>query len=201
MAKSSRFIRIDEDVLLEFIYHDQSNPNEVKIENDNNGSQLKYLNTVDGDDSASRFLIHELGADVVEFTVTTSNGYVVINGFASRQLLLKNGKTYKFDLSDPSINNIAGFNIPNGNGYVSGQNYIYTPTTNGAYSYEYSNLAGVAFIGGQIEVSDRASSLFSVPAAETGNDIKTAPGQSGRWYAVPTSINGQMALLLSLIHI
>lgn len=195
MAKSSRFIRIDEDVLLEFIYHDQSNPNEVKIENDNNGSQLKYLNTVDGDDSASRFLIHELGADVVEFTVTTSNGYVVINGFASRQLLLKNGKTYKFDLSDASIDNIAGFNIPNGNGYVSGQNYIYTPTTNGAYSYEYFNLAGVAFIGGQIEVSDRASSLFSVPTAETGNDIKTAPGQSGRWYAVPTSINGQMALL------
>ena len=73
MAKSSRFLRIDEDVLLEFIYHDQSTPDLVKIENDNNGSQLKYLNTVDGDDSASRFLIHELGADVVEFTISWSH--------------------------------------------------------------------------------------------------------------------------------
>lgn len=195
MAKSSRFLRIDDDVLMEFIYHDQSNVDLVKIENDNNGSQLKYLNTVDGDDSASRFLIHELGADVVEFTVTTSNGYVVINNFASRQLLLANGKTYKFDLTDSSINNPAGFNIPNGNGYLVGQIYIYTPTTNGKYSYEYSNLAGTAFIGGQIEVSNRANSLFSVPLAETGNDIKTGAGEIGRYYAVPAGIEGTMALL------
>lgn len=195
MAKSSRFLRIDDDVLMEFIYHDQSNVDLVKIENDNNGSQLKYLNTVDGDDSASRFLIHELGADVVEFTVTTSNGYVVINNFASRQLLLANGKTYKFDLTDSSINNPAGFNIPNGNGYLVGQIYIYTPTTNGKYSYEYSNLTGTAFIGGQIEVSNRANSLFSVPLAETGNDIKTGAGEIGRYYAVPVGIEGTMALL------
>lgn len=195
MAKSSRFLRIDDDVLMEFIYHDQSNVDLVKIENDNNGSQLKYLNTVDGDDSASRFLIHELGADVVEFTVTASNGYVVINNFASRQLLLANGKTYKFDLTDSSINNPAGFNIPNGNGYLVGQIYIYTPTTNGKYSYEYSNIAGTAFIGGQIEVSNRANSLFSVPLAETGNDIKTGAGEIGRYYAVPAGIEGTMALL------
>ena len=195
MAKSSRFLRIDEDVLLEFIYHDQSTPDLVKIENDNNGSQLKYLNTVDGDDSASRFLIHELGADVVEFTVTTSNGYVVINNFASRQLLLANGKTYKFDLTDSSIDNIAGFNIPNGNGFLVGSIYVYTPTTNGKYSYEYSNLAGTNFIGGEIEVSNRASSLFSVPLAQTGNDIKTAAGESGRYYAVPAGIEDTWALL------
>lgn len=195
MAKSSRFLRIDDDVLMEFIYHDQSNVDLVKIENDNNGSQLKYLNTVDGDDSASRFLIHELGADVVEFTVTVSNGYVVINNFASRQLLLANGKTYKFDLTDSSINNPAGFNIPNGNGYLVGQIYIYTPTTNGKYSYEYSNLTGTTFIGGQIEVSNRANSLFSVPLAETGNDIKTGAGEIGRYYAVPAGIEGTMALL------
>ena len=195
MAKSSRFLRIDDDVLMEFIYHDQSNVDLVKIENDNNGSQLKYLNTVDGDDSASRFLIHELGADVVEFTVTTSNGYVVINNFASRQLLLANGKTYKFDLTDSSIDNPAGFNIPNGNGYLVGQIYIYTPTTNGKYSYEYSNLTGTTFIGGQIEVSNRANSLFSVPLAETGNDIKTGAGEIGRYYAVPAGIEGTMALL------
>jgi hypothetical protein len=195
MAKSSRFLRIDDDVLMEFIYHDQSNVDLVKIENDNNGSQLKYLNTVDGDDSASRFLIHELGADVVEFTVSASNGYVVINNFASRQLLLANGKTYKFDLTDSSIDNIAGFNIPNGNGFLVGSIYVYTPTTNGKYSYEYTDLSGFEFIGGQIEVSNRANSLFSVPVAQTGNDIKTAAGESGRYYAVPGGIDGTWALL------
>lgn len=195
MAKSSRFLRIDEDVLLEFIYHDQSNANEAMIENDNNGSQLKYLNVVEGDNSASRFLINELGDDVVEFTVAISNGYVVINGFASRQLLLRNGKTYKFDLTDLSIDNINGFNIPGGNGYLTGQIYVYSPTTNGNYRYEYTNLAGKEFIGGQIEVSNRASSLFSTPHAQTGNDIKTAPGESGRYYAVPTEIDNTLALL------
>jgi len=195
MAKSSRFLRIDEDVLLEFIYHDQSNPDVVKIENDNNGTQIKYLNTVNGDDSASRFLISELGADVVEFTVTTTSGYVVINQFASRQLLLRNGKTYKFDLTDLSIDNITGFNIPGGAGYLVGSIYVYTPTTNGNFQYEYEDLAGTTFIGGQIEVSNRASSLFSVPEAQTGNDIKTAPGESGRYYAVPTDNPSTYALL------
>lgn len=195
MAKSSRFVKLDEDVLLEFMYHDQSEPDLVKIENDNNGSQIKYLDTVDGDTSASRLLIHELGSAVVEFTVTTSNSFVVINSFASRALLLKNGSTYKFDLSDTSINNLAGFNIPGGGGFLSGTTYIYTPTTNGKYAYTYTNLAGVEFTGGEIQVSDRASSLFSVPFAETGNDIRTAPGQSGRYYAVPTDEASTWALL------
>ena len=199
MAKSSRFVKLDDDILLEFMYHDQSNPDLVRIENDNNGSQIKYLNTDDADDSASRFLIHELGSDVVEFTVTTSDGFVVINNFASRMLLLKNGSTYKFDLSDASIDKKSGFNIPGGNGYLSQSGsiytYIYTPTTNGKYAYEYSNLAGIDFIGGEIQVSDRASSLFSVPLADTGNDIRTAPGQSGRYYAVPTQEAGTWALL------
>jgi hypothetical protein len=195
MAKSSRFVKLDEDILLEFMYHDQSQPDLVKIENDNNGSQIKYLDTVDGDTSASRFLIHELGSAVVEFTVTTSNGFVVINNFASRMLLLKNGSTYKFDLSDGTINNPAGFNIPGGNGFLSGTTYIYTPTTNGKYGYEYTNLAGTQFNGGEIQVSDRASSLFSVPLADTGNDIRTGAGQSGRYYAVPTDEAGTWALL------
>ena len=195
MAKSSRFVKLDEDILLEFIYHDQSQPDLVKIENDNNGSQIKYLDTVDGDTSASRFLIHELGAYVVEFVVTTSNGFVAINNFASRMLLLKNGSTYKFDLSDISINNPAGFNIPGGNGYLTGTTYIYTPTTNGKYAYEYSNLASTVFNGGEIQVSDRASSLFSVPLSDTGNDIRTGAGQSGRYYAVPTSEASTFALL------
>lgn len=197
MAKSSRFVKLDEDILLEFMYHDQSTPDLVKIENDDNGSQIKYLNTVDGNNSASRFLIHELGANVVEFTVEVSNGFVVINNFASRMLLLKNGSTYKFDLSDITINNPAGFNIPGGNGYLSGSGttYIYTPTTNGKYAYEYTNLASTQFTGGEIQVSDRASSLFSVPLADTGNDIRTGAGQSGRYYAVPTDEAGTWALL------
>ncbi len=200
MAKSSRFVKLDDDVLLEFMYHDQSTPDLVKIENDNNGSQIKYLDTIDGNTSASRFLIHELGSDVVEFTVTTSDGYIVINNFASRMLLLKNGSTYKFDLSGvidliDTIDNPAGFNIPGGNGYLSGTTYIYNPTTNGKYTYEYSNLAGANFIGGEIQVSDRASSLFSVPLADTGNDIRTGAGQSGRYYAVPTAEASTWALL------
>jgi hypothetical protein len=195
MAKSSRFVKLDDDVLLEFMYHDQSQPDLVKIENDNNGSQIKYLNTVDGDNSASRFLIHELGADVVEFTVTIASGFVVINNFASRMLLLKNGSTYKFDLSDASINNPTGFTIPGGNGYLTGTIYTYTPTTNGKYFYEYTNITGTKLKGGEIQVSDRASSLFSVPLAETGNDIKTGAGQSGRYYAVPTDEANTWALL------
>jgi len=195
MAQSSRFLRIDDDVLLEFIYHDQSNPDLVKIENDNNGSRLKYLNTVDLDDSESRFLINELGVDTVEFTVTIANGFVVINNFASRQLLLKNGKTYKFDLSSVSIDDLTGFNIPGGSGYLSGQKYIYSPSTNGNYRYEYTDLAGTIYTGGQIEVSDKTNSMSSTPFAETGNDIKTAAGESGRYYAVPTNVAGQMALL------
>jgi hypothetical protein len=200
MAKSSRFLKIDEDILLEFIYHDQSNPVLARIENDNNGSQLKYLDTVDGDGSASRFLIHELGADVVEFDVKIASGYVVINNFASRQLLLRNGKTYKFNLSDASINNIQGFNIPNGNGYLIGFTYIYTPTTNGKYKYTYVDLSNTASIGGNIEVSNNANSLFSVPEAQTGNDIKTAPGEVGRYYAVPTGVENTLALLTNSLN-
>ena len=199
MAKSSRFVKLDDDVLLEFMYHDQSTPDLVKIENDDNGSQIKYLNAVDADDIKSRFLIHELGSNVVEFTVTTANGFVVINNFASRMLLLKNGSTYKFLIDDPSIDNVFGFNIPGGNGYISGTGagtvYVYTPTTNGKYGYEYTNLAGTEFNGGEIQVSDRASSLFSVPLADTGNDIRTGAGQSGRYYAVPTDEASTWALL------
>lgn len=195
MAQSSRFLRIDEDVLLEFIYHDPSNPDLVKIENKSTGSRLKYLNTDALDNSASRFLINQLGGDVVEFTVTIANGYVVINNFASRQLLLKNGSTYKFDLSDASVDNIAGFDIPGGGGFLSGQTYIYTPLSNGDFRYEYDNLAGTSFTGGQIEVSDKTTAVSAMPIAETGNDIKTAPGESGRYYAVPTDTDGTMALL------
>ena len=209
MAKSSRFVKLDDDVLLEFMYHDQSTPDLVKIENDDNGSQIKYLNAGGllgnvGPGTNGKFLIHELGAAVVEFTVTTASGFVVINNFASRMLLLKNGSTYKFDLSGivgiiDTIDNPAGFTIPGGNGYLSQSGstytYIYTPTTNGKYAYEYTNLAGTQFIGGEIQVTNRANSLFSVPLADTGNDIRTGEGQSGRYYAVPTDEASTWALL------
>jgi len=197
MAQSSKYAKIDEDILLEFIYHDQNIAaiDDVKIENDDNGSQLKYLNTISGDNSAQRFLIHELGADVVEFTVHIANGYVYINNFASRQLILKNGKTYKFDLSDASIDNLSGFNIPGGAGILSGTQYIYTPTTNGKYEYKYVDSLSVEMIGGEIEVGDKANSLYAIPQQQTGNDIKTAPGESGRFYAVPTDTDSRMALL------
>lgn len=195
MAHSSKFARLDEDVLLEFIYHDQSNPNTVKIENDDNGSQLKYLNTVDGDNSATRMLIHELGSDVVNFNVKVNNGYVYINSFAGRELLLKNGMTYKFDLNDSSIDNQNGFyingvaQIPNG-GIVT-----YSPNTNGTYEYSYTASTTQEFKGGNIKVGNRANSLYAKPEQETGNSIKTAPGEVGRFYAVPTDSEGTLALI------
>ena len=99
MAQSSTYFRIDEDVLLEFIYHDQSNPTLYDIEVDDNGSEIKVLDTVDGDSFSKRHLIHELGGDVVNFDVTYSAGYLAIEGFAARKLLLQVGKSYKFDLS------------------------------------------------------------------------------------------------------
>ena len=197
MAKSSKFARLDEDVLLEFIYHDQNvtSVDDVKIENDENGSQLKYLDTIDGNIDATRFLIHELGADVVNFTVDVANGYVYINNFASRQLLVKNGKTYKFDLSNANIDNPSGFTIPGVTTSLNGTVLTFTPNTNGSYRYEYVDSNGTTFIGGEIVVGNRANSLYATPEQETGNSIKTAPGEVGRFYAVPTAQENEWALL------
>lgn len=197
MAQSSKFARIDEDILVEFIYHDQNvaNVDNAKIENDDNGSQLKYLNLVDGDDSADRFLIHELGSDVVNFDVKIGNGFVYINNFASRELILKNGNTYKFNLSDSSIDNINGFQIQGGTTQLTGTVLTFTPNTNGTYSYTYQNLAGDSSAGGSISVGNKANSLYATPTQETGNSIKTAPGESGRYYAVPTEDDNVFALL------
>lgn len=194
MAQSSKFARLDEDVLLEFIYHDQSATDNAKIENDENGSQLKYLNT-SNTNSADRMLIHELGSDVVNFTVNVANGYVYVNNFASRELILKNGMTYKFDLNDASIDNQSGFYI-NGIAYTPNNGVVkYQPNTNGTYTYYYKNAAGTSFIGGNLVVGDRANSLYAKPEQETGNTIKTAPGEVGRYYAVPTDNADTLALL------
>lgn len=197
MAQSSKFLRLDDDILMEFMYHDQhvDYVDDAKIENDDNGSQFKFLNTVDGDNSSSRFLIHELGADVVNFTVKIQNGYVYINDFASRQLVLKNGKTYKFDLSDSSIDNPSGFVINGTTTQLSGNTYIYTPGNNGRFEYTYTDLSSTDAIGGEINVGNRANPLFAEPDQETGNSIKTATGEIGRYYAVPSSTSGRWGLL------
>ena len=109
MAQSSRFFRIDEDILLEFIYHDQGDAEKYRIEVDDNGSEVMFLDTVDQNPFQPRHLINELGSAVVNFDVTVISGYLAVENFAARTLLLQNGKTYKFDLS--GLANPADFTI------------------------------------------------------------------------------------------
>ena len=174
MAKSSRYFRIDEDVLLEFIYHDQSNPDATKIEVDDNGSEVKFLDTVKNVTTAPRHLINELGSDVVNFDVTTNSGYLSVENFAARTLLLQNGKTYKFDLS--AVDNPGDFTISGSLGIYSysGTTMIgqYIPNQNGMIEYNYPDL-----IGGKIIVDTRANPLFSTPDEVTGNDINQPIGR------------------------
>ena len=68
MAQASKYARLDQDVLLEFIYHDQNvaTLSNYQIEIDDNGSHLLALDTT-ASSSDSRHLIHELGALVVNF--------------------------------------------------------------------------------------------------------------------------------------
>lgn len=197
MAKSSKFLRLDKDVLLEFIYHDQSNPSMSTIEIDNNGSHIKFLNTDALDDSKTRYLIHELGGDVVNFTVTTISSYVSVNNFARRELQLQNGKTYIFDVSalaDPTSFSIsAGGSVTyNLNGTIT-----YVPNTNGNYNYSYvDTINNLTYSGGSIVVSDKANPLFSTPEQETGNTIKTGVGEVGRYYAIQHNSDGTNFALL-----
>ena len=78
MAQSSRYFRIDEDILLEFIYHDQGDLDKYKIEVDDNGSEVMFLDTVDQNPTAARHLLNELGSAVVNFDVTVNNGYIAV---------------------------------------------------------------------------------------------------------------------------
>lgn len=197
MAKSSKFLRLDKDVLLEFMYHDQSNTSMSTIEIDNNGSHIKFLNTDVSDNSKTKYLIHELGGDVVNFTVTTTGIYVSINNFARRELQLQNGKTYIFDVSalvDPTSFTIsAGGSITtNPNGTIT-----YVPNTNGNYTYSYTDtINNIVYSGGSIVVSDKANPLFSTPDQETGNTIKTGVGEVGRYYAIQNNSDGTNFALL-----
>jgi len=206
MAQSSKYALIDEDVLVEFIYHDQSALPLAEIENDNNGSQLKFLN-INSTANTPKYLVHELGSAVVNFTVKSTGTSIVINNFATRELQLRNGRTYKFNLNDASINNAAGFKIaqpgnPNA-GILTGAGtapdpYIYTyiPSTNGTYTYDYTDSAGITdFTEGVITVANKANSLYAEPVQQTHNNIETATGQSGRYLAVPSTQANQFALV------
>ena len=174
MAKSSRYFRIDEDVLLEFIYHDQSNPDATKIEVDDNGSEVKFLDTVKNSPLYTRHLINELGSDVVNFDVTINSGYLSIENFAARTLLLQNGKTYKFDLS--ALPDPGSFQITGALGMYSYSDVTkigqYIPNQNGVIEYKYTGL-----IGGKIIIDTRANPLFSTPDEVTGNDINQPLGR------------------------
>ena len=182
MAQASKYARLDQDVLLEFIYHDQNvaTLSNYQIEIDDNGSHLLALNTT-ASSSDSRHLIHELGALVVNFDVTESATAVLIENFASRALTLANGKTYKFDVS--ALTTPSDFKIlddtNNQVGSLASNIYTFIPTTNGSYTYVYSDLNG-----GNITVQNTANPLYATADEETGNDIKTGAGQPGRYQAV-----------------
>ena len=174
MAQSSRYYYIDSDVMLEFIYHDQSEADKYKIEVDDNGSEVKFLNTVDNNPFETRHLINELGSAVVNFEVTSVSGFLAVENFAARTLLLQNGKTYKFDLSaldSPSLFTISGtngiFNYSSTTDIAS-----FTPNQNGIIEYTYDGL-----IGGKIIIDTRANPLFADPDETTGNDINQIIGR------------------------
>ena len=191
MAESSRYFRIDQDILLEFIYHDQGDLEKYRIEVDDNGSEVKFLDTMKGDSSSTRHLISELGSAVVNFDVTVMSGYLAVENFAARTLLMQNGKTYKFDLSalpQPEL-----FAISDSLGVYSYSAITniaeYTPVMNGTASYTYPDL-----IGGKAIVDTRANPLFATPDEETGNDINQT---IGRYHAinVPGADKTKYALL------
>ena len=191
MAQSSKYARLDQDVLLEFIYHDQTVATiaNYQIEIDNNGSHVKALNTTTST-SDTRHLIHELGSNVVNFDITTSGAYVLVENFASRPLTLENGKTYKFNLAtlaDPTLFTISG----GGSAILLGSVLTYTPTVNGIYQYTYDD-----FIGGKITVQNTANPLYATADEETGNDIKTGVGQVERYQAVSADTAGSKYALL-----
>lgn len=190
MAQSSRYYYLDSDILLEFIYHDQGNPSKYQIEVDDNGSEVKFLDTVKGNTAQKRHLINELGSAVVNFDVTEVSGFLSVENFASRTLLLQNGKTYKFNLSQ--LTNASLFTISGSLGIYSYSDVTkiaqFTPTQNGLVDYSYEGL-----IGGKIIVDTRANPLFANPDENTGNDINQT---IGRYHAVNTdNTNTKYALL------
>ena len=188
MAESSRYYKIDKDVLLEFIYHDQGDGAPYEIEVDDNGSEIKILNTVQGDSTQTRHLIHELGSAVVNFDVTLDGDFIAIEQFAARTLLLEAGKTYKFELSALG-NEISNFEITKTNsnidlGILSGTVLTFEPTVTGNYEYKVDG-----YTGGSIVVGNVANPLFATPDEDTGNSIITGSGTIERYHAVNVNEN------------
>ncbi len=188
MAESSRYYKIDKDVLLEFIYHDQGDGAPYEIEVDDNGSEIKILNTVQGDSTQTRHLIHELGSAVVNFDVTLDGDFIAIEQFAARTLLLEAGKTYKFELSALG-NEISNFEITKTNsnidlGILSGTVLTFEPTVTGDYEYKVDG-----YTGGSIVVGNVANPLFATPDEDTGNSIVTGSGTIERYHAVNVNEN------------
>lgn len=190
MAQSSRYFYLDSDILLEFIYHDQGNPSKYQIEVDDNGSEVKFLDTIKGDYTQERHLINELGSAVVNFDVTEVSGYLSVENFAARTLLLQNGKTYKFNLSQLTNPNL--FSISGSLGIYSYSDTTkiaqFTPNQNGIIEYSCEG-----FIGGKIIVDTRANPLFANPDENTGNDINQT---IGRYHAVQSDDSGTKYALL-----
>ena len=190
MAQSSRYFYLDSDILLEFIYHDQSNPSKYQIEVDDNGSEVKFLDTVKGNPFAKRHLINELGSAVVNFDVTENSGYISVENFAARTLLLQSGKTYKFNLSE--LTNPELFQISGALGIYSYSNVTkigqFTPNQTGTIEYTCGDL-----IGGKIIIDTRANPLFANPDENTGNDINQT---IGRYHAVQSDASGTRYALL-----
>ena len=182
MAESSRYYKIDRDVLLEFVYHDQANPEKHEIEVDDNGSEIMILDTVKDDFTQTRHLIHELGSAVVNFDVTLDGGYIAIEQFAARTLILEVGKTYKFNLEALQGDKL-NFTITGGNNAsgLTGDIYTYIPVALGSFQYKLLNSNQ---IGGKIDVRNVANPLFATPDEDTGNSIITGAATIERYHAV-----------------
>jgi hypothetical protein len=179
MTISSKYYYIDEDILLEFRYHDQSQRKLYNIDVDDNGSELMILNTDKNDNTQRRHLIHQLGSKVVNFDVTLDNGVLAVERFAQRTLLLEVGKTYKFNLSnlpDPNgfiiHDQLGSINGPDSSGYLE-----FIPATTGSTSYSYSDNMGNNYKGGKIEITRKSNPFYTKPNEETGNGIDQTVGQ------------------------
>jgi hypothetical protein len=189
MAKASRFFKIDDDILMEVIYHDQSNPSAYAIETDNNGSEMYFIGT-DGVTGGQKLLVHELGSSVVNFEVTEdqANKFLVVENITNRSLVLAPGNTYQFDVS--ALTNPTSFDINDttlGTKSYSAGIFSYTPTKTGEYKYTYTDTISalpVVYNQGKVSVMLKANPLYAIPNEDTGNNINTGPGQPNRYHGV-----------------
>ena len=203
MAKSSRFFKVDDDVLMEIIYHDQSNPATYAIETDDNGSEMFIVGT-DGVVGGERLLIHQLGSAVVNFDVEEDGVYnfLKIENVANRSLVLAPGNTYQFDLTALGVNAV-NFDISDNTGIKTFNPvtniFSYQPLNTGDYQYTYFKIVGsntVTFNSGKASVMLKANPIYAVPNEDTGNTLNTGPGQPNRYHAVAVNTERSKFALL-----